>query len=64
MGVPDPNTWFGQFERLAAERIGLETTTYVRNIYTYYVAYTLMHETQARQRATHERTEKQQRDGT
>ena len=53
----DPNTWFGQVERLAAERIGLETTTYVRNIYKYYVAYTLTDETRARQRATRERAE-------
>ena len=53
----DPNIWFGQVERLAAERIGLETTTYVRNIYKNYVAYTLTNETRARQRATRERAE-------
>lgn len=60
----DPDTWFGQVERLAAERIGLETTTYVRNIYKYYIAYTLMQQTGARQRATRERTEQERRDGS
>jgi hypothetical protein len=29
-------------EVIIAERIGTETTTYVRNIYKYYVAYRLM----------------------
>jgi hypothetical protein len=28
-------------ELVTAERIGVETTTYVRNIYKYYVAYKL-----------------------
>ena len=27
---------------MTAEKIGLETTTYVRNIYKYYVSYKLM----------------------
>ena len=35
----DPNVWFGHVERLASERIGRETVTYVSNIYKYYVAY-------------------------
>jgi len=35
----DPNRWFGQVERVVAERIGLEPVRYVRNIYKYYVAY-------------------------
>jgi membrane-bound lytic murein transglycosylase MltF len=38
----DPNVWFGQVERIAAERIGRETVTYVSNIYKYYVAYRLV----------------------
>jgi membrane-bound lytic murein transglycosylase MltF len=59
----DPNTWFGQVERLAAERIGLETTTYVRNIYKYYVAYTLMNETRGAP-ARHARAGRGQRKGT
>jgi membrane-bound lytic murein transglycosylase MltF len=37
----DPNRWFNHVERVAAERIGRETVTYVANIYKYYVAYKL-----------------------
>jgi membrane-bound lytic murein transglycosylase MltF len=37
----DPNVWFGNVERVASERIGRETVTYVSNIYKYYVAYRL-----------------------
>ena len=29
----DPNVWFGNVERIASERIGRETVTYVSNIY-------------------------------
>jgi membrane-bound lytic murein transglycosylase MltF len=38
----DPNVWFNNVELVTAEKIGIETTTYVRNIYKYYVAYKLM----------------------
>jgi membrane-bound lytic murein transglycosylase MltF len=38
----DPNVWFGNVERIASERIGRETVTYVSNIYKYYLAYRLM----------------------
>jgi membrane-bound lytic murein transglycosylase MltF len=38
----DPNKWFNNVELVTAEKIGMETTTYVRNIYKYYVAYKLM----------------------
>jgi membrane-bound lytic murein transglycosylase MltF len=38
----DANVWFDNVERIAAERIGRETVTYVGNIYKYYVAYTLV----------------------
>jgi len=31
---------------VTAQKIGIETTTYVRNIYKYYVAYKLMQEAQ------------------
>jgi hypothetical protein len=34
----DRNLWFNNVERVAAERIGRETVTYVSNIYKYYVA--------------------------
>jgi membrane-bound lytic murein transglycosylase MltF len=37
----NPNVWFNNVERIAGERIGRETVTYVSNIYKYYVAYTL-----------------------
>jgi len=37
----DPNQWFNNAEVVTAEKIGMETTTYVRNIYKYYAAYRL-----------------------
>jgi membrane-bound lytic murein transglycosylase MltF len=40
----DPNVWFGNVERVASERIGRETVTYVSNIFKYYVAYRLLAE--------------------
>jgi membrane-bound lytic murein transglycosylase MltF len=46
-GGLDPNQWFNHVEIVTAQRIGLETTTYVRNIYKYYVAYKLMTEAHA-----------------
>jgi membrane-bound lytic murein transglycosylase MltF len=48
----DPNVWFNNVERIAAERIGRETVTYVSNIYKYYVAYRLaMDEVEERNKA-------------
>jgi membrane-bound lytic murein transglycosylase MltF len=44
----DPNVWFGSVERIASERIGRETVTYVSNIYKYYVAYKLVMEERER----------------
>jgi membrane-bound lytic murein transglycosylase MltF len=44
----NPNLWFGNVERIASERIGRETVTYVSNIYKYYVAYTLVIQERAR----------------
>jgi membrane-bound lytic murein transglycosylase MltF len=38
----NPNVWFDHVERIAAERIGRETVTYVSNIYKYYVSYLLI----------------------
>jgi membrane-bound lytic murein transglycosylase MltF len=43
----DPDRWFNNVEVVVAEKIGTETTTYVRNIYKYYVAYKLMLEARA-----------------
>jgi membrane-bound lytic murein transglycosylase MltF len=40
----DPNQWFNNVEIVTAQKIGMETTTYVRNIYKYYVAYKLQFE--------------------
>jgi len=45
----DPNKWFNNVELVTAEKVGIETTTYVRNIYKYYIAYTLMLEMQEAQ---------------
>lgn len=49
----DPNKWFNNVELVVAEKIGMETTTYVRNIYKYYTAYRLqleLHEAQRKAR--------------
>ena len=43
----DPNQWFNNVEIVTAEKIGIETTTYVRNIFKYYAAYKLVTEAQA-----------------
>jgi membrane-bound lytic murein transglycosylase MltF len=37
----DPDKWFNNVELVTAEKVGIETTTYVRNIYKYYAAYKL-----------------------
>jgi hypothetical protein len=42
VSAADPNVWFGNVERLASERIGRETVTYVSNIYKYYVTHRLL----------------------
>lgn len=47
----DPNVWFRNVEFVAAEKIGRETVTYVANIYKYYVAYSLVTQAEARNRA-------------
>ena len=38
----DPDKWFNNVEIVVGEKIGMETTTYVRNIYKYYAAYRLV----------------------
>jgi membrane-bound lytic murein transglycosylase MltF len=43
----DPDQWFNNVEIVTAQRIGIETPTYVRNIYKYYVAYKLMEDARA-----------------
>jgi len=47
----NPNVWFGNVERVASERIGRETVTYVSNIYKYYITYRLLADQQARREA-------------
>jgi membrane-bound lytic murein transglycosylase MltF len=47
----NPNVWFGNVERIASERIGRETVTYVSNIYKYYIAYRLLSDQQQRRNA-------------
>jgi membrane-bound lytic murein transglycosylase MltF len=42
----DPNVWIDNVEMIAAARIGMETVTYVANIYKYYIAYKLVAEQQ------------------
>jgi len=42
----DSDKWFNNVELVVAEKIGQQTTTYVRNIYKYYVAYKLLVEAQ------------------
>jgi membrane-bound lytic murein transglycosylase MltF len=37
----DPDKWFNNVEVVTAEKIGIETTTYVRNIFKYYASYKL-----------------------
>src|SRR5438874_8964802 len=46
----DPDKWFNNVEVVVGEKIGIETTTYVRNIYKYYVSYKLTLDAQATRR--------------
>jgi membrane-bound lytic murein transglycosylase MltF len=50
----DPNQWFNNVEIVTAEKVGWETTTYVRNILKYYVAYKLALDAQAAREKAHE----------
>ncbi len=52
----DPNVWFNNVERIASERIGRETVTYVANIYKYYIAYRLAVEETEQRRKVKEHT--------
>ena len=51
---PQPEKWFNNVEIITAEKIGIETTTYVRNIYKYYVSYKLMLDIQEAQKKARE----------
>jgi membrane-bound lytic murein transglycosylase MltF len=45
----NPDKWFNHVEVVTAEKVGIEPTTYVRNIFKYYVSYSLLLETQEEQ---------------
>lgn len=47
----DPNIWMNNVELIAAARIGMETVTYVSNIYKYYIAYKLVAEREQERQA-------------
>ena len=53
----DQDVWFDSVEIVTAKRIGVETTTYVRNIYKYYVAYKLAAEAHGATRGAREQLE-------
>ena len=55
----DPNVWFRNVEYVAAEKIGVETVTYVANIFKYYIAYQLIKETMAEKKQTVEKINSQ-----
>ena len=40
----NPDVWFNNVERVAAEKVGRETVNYVSNIYKYYIAYKIARE--------------------
>jgi membrane-bound lytic murein transglycosylase MltF len=50
----DPDKWFNNVEVVTAEKVGIETTTYVRNIYKYFAAYKLMLDVREEQRKARE----------
>ncbi len=54
----NPNLWFGNVERIASERIGRETVTYVSNIFKYYLTYRLLSDQTARRDAAKAAVEK------
>jgi membrane-bound lytic murein transglycosylase MltF len=51
----DPDRWFNNVELVVAERVGIVTTTYVRNIFKYYTAYKLQLEAFEEQRKARQR---------
>ncbi|MFO1302094.1 MAG: transporter substrate-binding domain-containing protein [Burkholderiales bacterium] len=50
----DPDIWFNNVEVVTAEKIGIETTTYVRNIFKYYVSYKLTQDARSAAQAAKE----------
>jgi len=54
----DPDKWFNNVEIVVSEKIGIETTTYVRNIFKYYTADKLTLEAQQAQAKAREAVKK------
>jgi membrane-bound lytic murein transglycosylase MltF len=50
----DPDKWFNNVELVTAEKIGIETTTYVRNIYKYFVSFKMTQEARLEQQKARE----------
>ena len=53
----DPNVWVDNVEMIAAEKIGMETVTYVANIYKYYIAYKLVEQQEEERKKAKESVE-------
>jgi membrane-bound lytic murein transglycosylase MltF len=53
----NPNVWIDNVEMVAAAKIGMETVSYVANIYKYYIAYKLIAEQQDEKTKTKESVE-------
>jgi membrane-bound lytic murein transglycosylase MltF len=53
----DPNVWVDNVEMIAAEKIGMETVTYVANIYKYYIAYKLLEQQEEERKKAKESVE-------
>jgi membrane-bound lytic murein transglycosylase MltF len=53
----NPNVWIDNVELVAAARIGMETVTYVANIYKYYIAYKLVAEREEERKRAREALE-------
>jgi len=53
----NPNVWIDNVEIIASNRIGIETVTYVANIYKYYVAYKLVAEREEERKKARESLE-------
>jgi membrane-bound lytic murein transglycosylase MltF len=52
----DPNVWFNNVEVVASEKVGMETVTYVGNVFKYYIAYKLVAEREEERRKAKEST--------
>jgi len=57
----NPDEWFNNVELVTAEKVGIETTTYVRNIFKYYIAYKLQLEALEERRKAREQVAPEKR---